>query len=60
MPEHLLPGIKQYDSKCAAKLIEILFAGGEFFISDCSVQPVGKLQDLVDIKGQQVEHKKDK
>ena len=34
MVEHVLPASKQYDAKGTGQLIEVLFAGGEFFVFD--------------------------
>ena len=42
MVEHLLPAFKQYYSKRTTKLIEVLFSGGKFCVSDRLIQPIGE------------------
>ena len=56
MGEHLLPAVKQHDSKRAAKLVEVLFARGKFCVSDCFNFPPSsaafyQLNDIAAING---------
>ena len=56
--EHVLPAAEQKDAERAAQLIPELHAAGELFRPQPVVIPVGQLQDLVDVKGQQVQDEK--
>ena len=60
MIEHVLPVFKQYDSKCAAQLIEVLHSGGKLAVPDSLIERVAQIQDLMHAKGQQIEHKENK
>ena len=43
MVEHVVPAFKQHDSKRAAKLVEVLFAGGKFVVSDRLIEPIREI-----------------
>ena len=43
MVKHVFPAFEQHDSKRAAKLVEVFFAGGKFFVSEPLIEPIGEL-----------------
>ena len=43
MVEHVLPASKQHDPKRTAQLVEVLFAGGKFVVSDPLIEPVSQI-----------------